>query len=645
MIKIINDLDTEIELPIFAKKEFLSSRSTKFGWFVDKNFILPFYINKKLIFSYVVLPYQTIYKDETLTIIEEKNFLNDVVGIVKSQMKYVDFIAQPPSSVVFGVYPDGCLYTRFGSYQIRLDQSEQTIFSNIHTKHRNAIKKAIKDEVFIKEGLDFKEIAVSLIKDTMLRQNMMSPQKTVLYKELNALKNNIKIYVAEKNGIYQGCAIVYYDCSCAYYIYGGSISHPYSGSLNLLHWQIIKDMKSKGIKIYDFVGARINPIKGGKLEGIQRFKSRFGGKMKVGYLWKYPIKPLKYKLFEYLKYSYAFLNGNKYIGDIIDQEIKTKTILLTFDYELFFGDDSGTLENSILKPTSILLDSLNKSGIKATFYIDTIYIERILDLNLKLEYNLIKKQIQDMVRTGHRVELHIHPHWYDAIYQEGSKKWVFPTYKHYKIQSYTEIKVQNIINKSVRILYDIIKEVDDEYRLHSYRAGGWCIQPFDKLKKALLQHKILVDTSVMQGIKSNNNIHYFDFTKLKNIEAYRFTDDVLIEDKNGKFIEMPIGTFCASMFFKIINKILLKLTNSKIYGDGKGINMDKKSVFAKLGSRRRPLSIDNMSSFLINIAINKSRSRNIIFISHPKSISLESIKCLDKIIKRYNFKTLYDMEH
>ena len=93
-----------------------------------------------------------------------------------------------------------------------------------------------------------------------------------------------------------------------------------------------------------------------------------------------------------------------------------KKVFLTFDYELFFGKDSGSLDNSLLKPTDLLLDSLKENQALATFYVDTMYIERLNSLGkLKDDYKKVKRQIQRMLRDGHRVELHLHPHWNDAI--------------------------------------------------------------------------------------------------------------------------------------------------------------------------------------------------------------------------------------
>jgi hypothetical protein len=67
------------------------------------------------------------------------------------------------------------------------------------------------------------------------------------------------------------------------------------------------------VQQFDFVGARLNPEKGSKQEALNLFKKRFGTTLIQGYMWKYPLRPLKS-----LVYSYAvrMLRG----GDIVDRE-------------------------------------------------------------------------------------------------------------------------------------------------------------------------------------------------------------------------------------------------------------------------------------------------------------------------------------
>jgi lipid II:glycine glycyltransferase (peptidoglycan interpeptide bridge formation enzyme) len=80
-------------------------------------------------------------------------------------------------------------------------------------------------------------------------------------------------------------------------------------------------MKTKGVKEYDFVGARLSDITNTKLEGIQNFKKRFGSELVKGYLWKLDIDKTKCKTYDSLLKIKCKLKGTKFPKDIIDQEL------------------------------------------------------------------------------------------------------------------------------------------------------------------------------------------------------------------------------------------------------------------------------------------------------------------------------------
>jgi len=299
-------------LPIFATKEFLKTKSDNFAWFVSEDFILPFYIDKRSIFSKLVFTTQTIVLNENS---DEKEFLDSVIE--KARELNVDFIAQPMANVLFNFVPKNSKYIKWGSYVVDLNISEEDILKNMHSKHRNVIRKAIKDGVIVEETQDISLIYENL-KETMQRQNRAYPS----LEELEKIKTIAKFYIAKKDEAIQGCAVLPYNSFGAYYLYGGSIARPYTGALNYLHYYAMLDMKKNGVKRYDFMGARLNVEKGSKLEGIQRFKNRFGGELKEGYLWKYEYKPLKIKLIDIIQKIRYKLQDRIYLGDAIEQESK-----------------------------------------------------------------------------------------------------------------------------------------------------------------------------------------------------------------------------------------------------------------------------------------------------------------------------------
>lgn len=312
-----DDKEFKKNLPIVGTKEFLSSKSDNFGWFVSDNFILPYIIEKKFIFKRLIFTYSVINKIDKN--ISQKDFLNEVVELSKTLD--IDFIYQPFAFAIFDEVPNNSISAPFGSYQIDLTLSEDELFKNLHSKHRNVIRKAQKNNLIIYKGNEYLEECFFLIEDTLNRQS----QPFISLKDIkdmnSSLNQNLSFYTINNNNI-EGSAIILWNKKSAYYLYAGSSIKTSAGAMNLLVWQIMLDMKALGVQKFDFVGARVQPEIGSKFEGIQRFKSRFGSNMKVGYLWKVPIKLFKYKLFRFITWLYYKIKNKKYLGDIIDQELR-----------------------------------------------------------------------------------------------------------------------------------------------------------------------------------------------------------------------------------------------------------------------------------------------------------------------------------
>ncbi len=87
------------------------------------------------------------------------------------------------------------------------------------------------------------------------------------------------------------------------------------GSMKFLNYEMMKLMRSKGVKRYDFVGVRINN-RNPALEGIFKFKQGFGGDLKKGFLWKLDINQSAAAAFNMLQKVRV---GKQPLQDIIDQ--------------------------------------------------------------------------------------------------------------------------------------------------------------------------------------------------------------------------------------------------------------------------------------------------------------------------------------
>ena len=303
------------DLPIFATENYLKSKSDNYGWFVTDDFILPFTIEKKLIFKRLIFTTDTIYLNKSLTTLEEKEFLNEITTYcIKNDI--CDFIFKAQSNAVFKTYPDDCDHVEWGTFEINLTLSSDEIFSKYTSKTRNMVRKAIKTDVTVSTTKNT-EIVYENIKNTFLRQNsLLYPSLNYLQKLQKNLNNNIEFFITEQNNTVQGTAIIIYDESRAYYIYGGSIPRPAPGSINLLHFKIMEFFQEKNLEYYDFVGARLCTEEKSKIESLQRFKKSFGSTLKSGHAFRVIINPYKYKLFNLAVQSYFKLKKSTYIDPI-----------------------------------------------------------------------------------------------------------------------------------------------------------------------------------------------------------------------------------------------------------------------------------------------------------------------------------------
>lgn len=305
---------------IFSTEKYLKSTGSEYGWIGgftggSLKFVLPFIVKRKFFFRYLQFQTATIYLDPNLTINDEKDFLNSAVKFLSKEE--IDFIIQPPTYAVFKIYPDNAVFAPFGSYIVDLSLNEDDLWSNVHQKHKNVIRRAVKNDVIIERGTQNLSSIHSMLVQTMARADMVFESNRDFCAFINELGNNVEIFTALYNGEPQGCAVFPFSSHSAYYLWGGSVEKPFLGALNLLHWEAMKYFKGLRVSYYDFVGARLKPVEGSKLEGIQRFKSRFGATMNQGYLWKMPLNKWKYNLYRYL----LMLKNRKEAVDIIEQEI------------------------------------------------------------------------------------------------------------------------------------------------------------------------------------------------------------------------------------------------------------------------------------------------------------------------------------
>lgn len=317
MLKLLqNELPLDIDLPFFANKKYLASKSENYGWFISDYFILSFIIYKKNIFKRLVFTTEVIER-KTSTINEEKEFLNEVVKYIKAH-KLCDFIHKPQPSAIFRTYPDNCDAFRWGTYKIDIESNFENMLKKLNSSQRNYVRSAIKDDVKIINTDNFDKI-YSFCNETLSRQKIpLLISREEFQKQYDTFyPENMLMFKAVHQNELQGSLVVFFDRKFAFAEYAGSSLKPRHGSLKLLHLTAMQHLaKEYGIVNYDFIGAIPDIKENCKEAGIQKFKKEFGAELKEGYQFTVIINPIKYFLFDLcLKCSFK-IKGIKYIDPV-----------------------------------------------------------------------------------------------------------------------------------------------------------------------------------------------------------------------------------------------------------------------------------------------------------------------------------------
>jgi len=320
------------KIPIFATQNYADYlkelKGHKVIWFahLEENnavtYLLPFVVIKKRLFTKGYFLTGVVSFDYVIKTEKEKEFLEVVVSYIKEN-KLCDWIQQGPNWALFNTVPSGSKAVKFGTYKIFFENKrEEDLLKEMNRYHRKDINFAIRSKVEIKKGIEYINDCLSIIKDTAKEAGLYSPSPAEIEKLLLYFKDNLRIYVSYFDNIPQSAAMFLCNKYCIYGLYAGSTTGALRGSNAYLFWEAIKDGKENNCSSFDFVGGRVNPEPGSKLERIQRFKVHFGSEFVQGNLWRMNFSVNKYLVYRILIRIIFLVKMKKYKPDIVDQEIK-----------------------------------------------------------------------------------------------------------------------------------------------------------------------------------------------------------------------------------------------------------------------------------------------------------------------------------
>lgn len=247
---------------------------------------------------------------------------------------------------------------------------------------------------------------------------------------------------------------------------------------------------------------------------------------------------------------------------------RNKIVVFTVDYEIF-GKGDGDVKRHIIEPMEKMGLLANEFGFPIVVFVEVeeyvAFCSNSDKLQKTLGYDpaeLMRSQLRWLVECGHELQLHIHPEWFGAEYEDC--RWKL-TPEHTSVDTLfsTQEEVTGYIAERKKILDNIIQEVNPNGRVTAFRAGAFCAQPGKMLIKALGDNGISVDSSVVKGMKRKTpSGHMIDYSDAKENPGYWLIEDnVAVNSATGRVWEIPITSIMGRRWNQIsITRILAKFS-------------------------------------------------------------------------------------
>lgn len=327
-------------------------------------------------------------------------------------------------------------------------------------------------------------------------------------------------------------------------------------------------------------------------------------------------------------------------------------IYITLDYELFFGDITGTPENCLIRPMDDLLISIEKYNIKLIIFVDAAYLLRMNQLKdvysqINKDYKLVTNHIIDLKEKGHDIQLHFHPQWLYSNWNEKENRWILD-FNHYKLSDMDLEFAYQSFSDAKNILDTLIQE-----KTNAFRAGGYSLETFKDYIRLFKLNGITVDSSVFRGAKMQSDFLLYDYRKIPSKIIYNFSDSIKKENENGEFKELSINSckWNPIYYLFVIRPKLFDYNPKIIYKDG--IPIVRKIKISYLSKLKKLFEIkifqaciDGPMSNALDIVYNcvvKQNIKDFVLIGHPKNFSDQSINNLvnfiSKTYKKNKFQT------
>jgi hypothetical protein len=228
-------------------------------------------------------------------------------------------------------------------------------------------------------------------------------------------------------------------------------------------------------------------------------------------------------------------------------------LILSLDYEIF-GNGSGDVRRDMIEPTHRLLTLCQRHGAKVSIMLEVgeywamREAERAGSLHLGYSPSrAVEEQIQNAVRGGHDVQLHLHPWWIGATFRAGNWKLQPQRMRITDLPNGLGsngdlLSVVGVLCEGKRTLEAMMRPVCAGYECLVYRAAMFWGQPSGELIRGLKEAGLVADSSVVRGLHERAPVPT-DYRRAESAVGYWWTsaEDISQSGAQGEqIVEFPV---------------------------------------------------------------------------------------------------------
>jgi hypothetical protein len=253
---------------------------------------------------------------------------------------------------------------------------------------------------------------------------------------------------------------------------------------------------------------------------------------------------------------------------------------LTDDWELR-GNGAGDIEQIQFRPMRELVRIYNRHDVRSTFNAEVM--QQLTFRRLEARYPELRiladrwdEHVRDAYRQGHDIQLHLHPQWTGAEYTRG--RWKLSG--DWSILNYDEEEAYGLLLSGKEYLENLLRPVNPEYSVVSFRAGSSVIAPSPFILRTLVRLGIKLDMSIVGGMYHETRNVQIDYRRAEEdfLPFYpRMEDARRLSSQEENIFCVPIHHFYGSrrQFVKTLASLMLRRARPATGPGGRGEEIER----------------------------------------------------------------------